>query len=295
MQPELAIQITNEISRKIAQEAPYVEYSQDNLKLAEQLLQNWEKALVMHDFECFYVIRELCRSIGIWKEDYIEYLLALMRQAKIMNPFEFQENPYIKEIQVPEIQNNQFLLTHASYGAGELFQYDMPNLASEIIVPKLGFFNKKIDFPGIYEGMIPWVSVCPSEMNSMKQEIRQAYGRTLVLGLGLGYYPFMISKKSEVKSITIVERQPEIIDIFETYLLPQFSEKKKIRVIQADAYEYLESVENGEYDFCFADIWESQIDGAEAYLKIKEFERGLPSTEFTYWIEKSIRWWLNGI
>lgn len=294
MKPELAIQITNEISGIIAREAPFVEYNQDNLKLAEQFLQNWEKALVLDDFECFYVIREFCRAIGIWREEYIEYLSALRRQARKMNDSEFQGNPYIKEIHVPEVRKNQFLLTHASYGAGEIFQYDMPNLAEEMIVPKLGFFHKEVKFPGIYEGVIPWVSVCPSEMNSMKREITQAYGRTLVLGLGLGYYPFMISKKSEVTSITIIERQPEIIDIFKSCLLPQFSGRDKIKVIQADAYEYLESVENGEYDFCFADIWESQIDGAEAYLRIKEHERRLPSVEFTYWIEDSIRWWLNG-
>ncbi len=224
MQPELAIQITNEISRKIAEEAPYVEYSQQELQWAEQSLQNWEKILVTHDFECFYVIREFCRSLGIWQEAYMEYLAALMAQAKKQDAPDFRKNPYIKEIHVPDVRKHQFLLTHASYGAGELFQYDMPNLASELVVPKLGFFTEEIRFPGIYEGAIPWVSVCPSEMNSMSREIGQAYGRTLVLGLGLGYYPFMISKKSEVASITIIEKQPEIIDIFQTYLLPHFSE-----------------------------------------------------------------------
>jgi hypothetical protein len=294
MQQELTIQITNEISRRIAQDAPYVEYSQEDLRLAKQLLPDWEKPLAEDDFECFYVIREFCRSIGIWKIEYLEYLNVLMAQAKLLSWSEFYSNPYIEEIQVPEVRRNQFFLTHASYAAGEIFQYDMPDMTEDVIVPKLGFFHKKVSFPGIYEGIIPWVSVCPSEMNSMQREVKMAYGRTLVLGLGLGYYPFMISKNPEVTSITIIERQPEVIELFEAYLLPQFSEKHKIKIIHADAYDYLDTVETGEYDFCFADIWESQIDGADAYVRIKQVERRLPGTEFAYWIEDSIRWWLNG-
>ena len=36
------------------------------------------------------------------------------------------------------------------------------------------------------EGVIPWMSVCPSEINSMARHIDKAHGRALALGLGLG-------------------------------------------------------------------------------------------------------------
>ena len=39
-------------------------------------------------------------------------------------------------------------------------------------------------------------------------------GGVLVLGLGLGYYPFMISKFDHVNEIVIVERQKEVIELF---------------------------------------------------------------------------------
>lgn len=137
------------------------------------------------------------------------------------------------------------------------------------------------------------MSVCPSEISSMQQPIAQAHGNVLVLGLGLGYYPLMISEKKEVSTITIIEIQPEIIQLFKEHLLPQFPHKDKIRIITADAFRYLSSVSTGDYDFCFADIWENQIDGAKCYVHIKEEEKRLVGTEFSYWIEDSIRWQLN--
>lgn len=296
MKIEEAIQITNEISKKIALNAPYVEYSEENLRVAEKLLVKWEERLAAAsaNFDCFYVVRELCRTMGVWKEEYTEYLEVLLAQARKLSSEEFLNNPYLCQIKVASAVRGDFTLTRAEYGAGELLQYDMPDLRQEFIVPKLGFFDKKVEFPAVYEGVIPWVSVCPSEVNSMEQDIRKAYGKTLVLGLGLGYYPFRISMRQEVTSVTIVEKQPEMIELFQTCILPYFQEQKKIRIIQADAYEYLSTVETGEYDFCYADIWENQMDGAEAYVKLKVHENRLPFTEFAYWIEDSIHWWLQG-
>ena len=136
----------------------------------------------------------------------------------------------------------------------------------------------------------------------MEEPISKAHGRVLVLGLGLGYYPFMISKFDHVNEIVIVERQKEVIELFNKYLLPQFSHKEKIRVIQADALGYVKELrseegfaadDSGRFDFCFADIWENHVDGAEAYVRLKPHERRLPHTEFAYWIEDPIRWYLE--
>lgn len=300
MNIEESITITQQISRLIAEKAPYVEYSPDSLKFAKECLTDWERELLRRLagkpdlFECFYVVREICRTILVWKEENQVYLTHLLSNTRKLYKSEFLQDAYLQNIRVPDVTLGEFRLAHASYAPGELLQYDMPDFRQEIIVPKLAFFDREIPFPGIYEGVIPWVSVCPSEIHSMQREIGMAYGRVLVLGLGLGYYPYRISEMDGVKTITIIERQPEIIRLFEDYLLPQFPNRDKIHVICTDAYDYMETVTPEQYDFCFADIWESQIDGAEAYTRIKPYEARLPYTEFTYWIEDSIRWWLQG-
>ena len=280
--------LSAEIAALIANEAPYIEYSKQDVSAYSQ-------AHPGTDAELGCVLERFCAAFGLQKRADPAYLHDLYRSAHCFHPAEFYADPYLKNVRVPEAKIGPFLLTDASYERGELFQYDMPDLAAEIVVPKLGFFSERVSFPGIYEGNIPWMSVCPSEIFSMRAPIAKAHGRTLVLGLGLGYYPFMILQKESVQNVTIIERQPEIISLFCEYLLPQFGRKTDIHIIRADALEYLASVQNGQFDFCFADIWENQFDGAEAYLRIKRFEGKLNDTEFAYWIEASILQFLSSL
>lgn len=295
MTKEDSEKISSELASLIANEAPYIEYSPKDIKLykrglSEKRINEFRNSgLLQDDFELFYVMNRFKEALKLSDKADGEYIKALFRYARRFSISDFYENPYIKNIKVPDMKIGDYLLTSASYDRGEFFQYDMPDLSADMVILKIGFFTGKVHFPGIYEGVIPWMSVCPSEIFSMQEPIEKAYGKMLVLGLGLGYYPYMVSLKEEVLSITIIEKQPEIIEIFETCLLPQFKEKEKIRIIQADAFDYLENTVPGEYDFCFADIWENQLDGAEAYLKLKPYENKLISTEFNYWIEDSIK------
>ena len=94
-------------------------------------------------------------------------------------------------------------------------------------------------------------------------------------------------------SVTIVERSPEVIELFKTLLLPQFPHKDKIRVICSDAFAYWEQEMPREgYDFVFADIWHDVGDGKELYLKMRSMEHLSPQTEYTYWLEDTIRCYL---
>lgn len=299
MRKEESERITAEIAALITNQAPYVNYTSKDIKKAKRWMSEEQASLLKEagilteDFELFYVLNRFLGALKLEEKADYEYKRALFQNAKKFGVSECYENPYIKLITVPEVRVGDYLLTNVSYDRGEFFQYDMPDFSVGTVVPKLGFFIGKVRFPSIYEGRIPWMSVCPSEISSMKEPIDKAYGRVLVLGLGLGYYPFMISLREEVCSVTIIERQPEIIQIFREYLLPQFQRREIIQVIESDAFDYLDRVEEDDYDFCFADIWENQVDGAEAYKKIKERERRLPDTKFMYWIEDSICWYLN--
>ena len=58
----------------------------------------------------------------------------------------------------------------------------------------------------------------------------------------------------------------------------------KITIIEADAIKFMENLEDGKYDYCFADIWESNIDIAP-YLKLKPLEKKFKHMECGYWLE----------
>ena len=295
--------ISGLISMIIAEREPSVEFSQKELKAAkrsfteEELDALREQGLLGEDFETFLTVKWFVDALELEEVADEEYIRQFFKQARKFDINWFYDNPYMKAISVPKAKIGRFQLGTAIYDKGEFFQYDMPDFSRDPVVPKIGFFDGRVTFPSIYEGITPWMSICPSEIFSMEEPIQQAHGRVLVLGLGLGYYPFMISQKDSVSEIFIVERQKEVIELFKKYLLPQFSHKEKIKVIQEDALVYMDQLgesdgfaadEGGRFDVCFADIWENQVDGAKAYRRIHPQEVRLPRTEFVYWIEQPI-------
>ena len=281
-----------EVARIIASRNPVEDYTPIQLEKARSLYKPEQiRDIEEHycEFETFFVISMFFQDYGIPRfADRLTQDL-LYKYARKLDKRAFRENPYLARVKIPTVTEGKYTLTEARYAKGEIFQYDMPDFDAEYTVPKLGFFSSPVRFPAVYEGKTPWMSVCPSEILSMHGDIPAARGSVLVLGLGLGYYPFMISGKPEVKDITVVERSPEIVKLFETHLLPQFPFGCKIEVAGCDAYDYLDEVEPGEFDFVYCDPWMGTADGVEHYRRLKEYEAKLPATEFRYWLEPQLR------
>lgn len=103
----------------------------------------------------------------------------------------------------------------------------------------------------------------------------------------MSYYAYMVSENEDVNHVTIVEKEPEVIELFNTFILPQFAHKDKITVIQADAFEYMENLEYRIFDYCFADIWISNADTIP-YFKLKQICKKFKQTKIVYWIEDAL-------
>ena len=297
MDRDASLELSARIGAIIAGRAPIVRYTDADVRRAEaecaaDLAEMRGLGLVGDSFEEYYVIREFLASCGADRADG-HYLLRLFAEARLLDADEFERDPYLQNIAVADDADGDILLTTSSYSRGEIFQYDMPDFAAPLVVPKLGFFTREVRFPAIYEDGVPWVSVCPSEINSMSPDIPAAHGRVLVLGLGLGYYAYRVSELAAVDSVTVVEINPKIAAIFRRRILPQFPHAAKVTVAEADAFDFLASLRGGEFDFCYADIWEGVLDGARAYLRIKPHEKRLEGTRFRYWIEPQIRAYLG--
>ncbi len=296
---EKSLRLTQAISEYIIRNAPVIPYTPEEVRRAERSFTDEEKQVLRDagwlndDFECWYVTDRFQRALGIEEQADDDFLRLLYQNARRLEKADLEKDLYLRHIRVPETRLGRFQLKLMTYARGEFLQWDMPDLSARTVVPKLAFFTQPVRFPAVYEGNMPWVSVCPSEINSMGPDVKKAHGHTLVLGLGLGWYPFQISELQQVESVTVIELQSEIIALFEQHILPQFPQRNKIKVIRADAFEYLKDVQPGQYDFCYADIWESQVDGAAAYKKILPHEERLRGTEFAYWIKKEILWQLR--
>ena len=155
------------------------------------------------------------------------------------------------------------------------------------VLPQLGWFSGAFSFPAIREDGRVWMTVTPNEINTIQPAVRQTRGKVLTYGLGLGYYAFHALLRDDVESVTVVEKNPQVIDVFRRLLLPFFPRQKDLRIIEADAFDYAARVMPGEsYDTVFTDLWHDVADGLPLYRRMKALE--CPGPRFLYWIEKTL-------
>lgn len=221
---------------------------------------------------------------------------CIAAESKVFDVEKFNKNPYIQNIDFTNQENGDFELCYDVMMPYELYIYDIPKRIKELYVDiqRVGCFTEEFKYPLIVQKSIKstWMSISPNEIFTMSSPIKNAKGKVLTLGCGIGYFAYMASLKEDVESVTIIELEQNVIELFENYLLPQFENKEKITIIKADAIEYLRNMEDGEFDYCFADIWIGIYD-IEQYLAVKQIGRHLRKTKMEYWIEESFAIFLS--
>lgn len=226
------------------------------------------------------------------KDLFHKYFMSMFHR---LDSHEYYSNAYYKNIKIPTIKIGNSELKYEKYKPFEGFVCnDIIKTKDGRQIPQIGFFDAEFEFPAILENNRIWMTITPNEIETMKEAVEQAFGNALTYGLGLGYYAYMISEKENVKSITVVESNQDVINLFKQFILPQFKNAKKIKVIKADAFEYAQKqMAKCNYDFVFTDLWHDVSDGMEMYLKMKTYEDLSPNTVYMYWIEKSIQCYLH--
>jgi len=203
---------------------------------------------------------------------------------------EYANNPYYKNIKIPAKKISGSELRYETYKIYEGFVCnDIIRTEDGRQIPQIGYFESEFRFPAVLENDRIWMTITPNEIETMKEAVDEAFGSVLTYGLGLGYYAYMVSEKENVESVTIVDSNKDVIELFRSSILPQFSNAHKINIIHADAFEFAQKqMAEGGYQFVFTDLWHDVSDGIDLYLKMKAYEQQCPDTVFSYWIEKSI-------
>jgi len=119
------------------------------------------------------------------------------------------------------------------------------------ILGRIETYKKPITFPVLWiDGKLA-MSASPQEVLMMKDAAKGARGDALVGGLGLGLV--LEHLKPRCKSVTVVEKLPEVTELYKAYRKPKkpFYDK----VIHATIEEILETTLAPKYDFVFVDTW----------------------------------------
>ena len=164
-----------------------------------------------------------------------------------------------------EEQSGNYRLSKSSYPEGYYKHYCMDGYAYTKVL-------KPIPITLLQEyrdGWRDWMADDPMDYRAMQKYAEAAYGDVLVAGLGLGLVLYELNKNPRVKSITVVERSPDVINLTGKYI-------PDVTLVNADFWDFVER-DGGEWDFIIVDIWATK--GKKEHDRVYR-EQVLPRNEY---------------
>lgn len=226
----------------------------------------------------------VCQQTGIEENLYRKLFAPL----QIVSSKSFMEQPYLKYIHLPDTEISGFKLERIFYRPCEFVILDEPKMSGNLLRNyAVGMFDGPACSYVLKENDTVWMSVNPMEIRTAEKGIANARGNVLVFGGGLGYFPLMASLKEEVETVTVIEKDPAVCRILNELVIPQIP-NGKVAVAEADAFEYIRSLDRGKYNTAYFDIWPDNVTGFDDYKKLVKYEDVYPEIHFDYWLEDSI-------
>ena len=128
------------------------------------------------------------------------------------------------------------------------------------------------------------MSDSPQEMFLQYEAYKNARGRVLVGGLGLGLFATMIAEKKEVTEIVVVEINQDVIELCKP-------RNKKIKVIHDDIWKFIKTTKE-KFDYAYIDIHSST--GCMEYIHTvlpmrKILKKRFPNMPVDFWGEEEMK------
>lgn len=129
---------------------------------------------------------------------------------------------------------------------------------------------------------LTWMSLSPHEIESQELGCRYAYGHTVVMGLGMGWVAINIALNPAVKRVTVIELDPEVIELFDHSQaicgLPE-NISHKIQIVQADALQWQA---DSSVDFLYVDIWRG-LEEQQTLDDVRRMQANVQAETIYFW------------
>ena len=150
-----------------------------------------------------------------------------------------------------------------------------------------GKFTRLVRYSAVYDRQKDVImSDTPAERNDLWEPCDMAHGKILIHGLGLGVILNACLQKPEVQHATVMEIQPEIINLVGPHYQQLFGDR--LTIIQHDALTYRPQ-KGDRYNMIWSDIWDNicgdNLAGIKQLRKIYARKRDWHGC----WFEKKIR------
>lgn len=122
-----------------------------------------------------------------------------------------------------------------------------------------GFFGHEVhrriragEYTRLMRGPQIVMSNAPAELRDHASFVRQAHGRVLVHGLGLGCVLSELIAKDSVDHVTVVEISDDVVNL----VWPAFEDSTQVEIVRGSAFTWKPAV-NRQWDCCWHDIWDN--------------------------------------
>lgn len=94
------------------------------------------------------------------------------------------------------------------------------------------------------------------EQISNYEVVRKAEGDILIAGLGLGMILLPIVNNSDVQSVTVIEKYPDVVALVEAPIRHHLGKRsKKLTIVNADIFQWRPERKGRQFDVIYFDIW----------------------------------------
>jgi len=153
-------------------------------------------------------------------------------------------------------------------------------------VPQWRYFHDELIRAGQYTLSTPeesWMSTAPVEIEGQAQHVASAHGHVVVMGAGRGVALYNILAKPQVARVTLVERDPRVIDLLRASAdFDHWANMEKLKIEIVDAFEFHPS---SGVDHLYVDIWAKAAD-ARALADTQRIQREVRATTVGWWTQE---------
>ena len=179
----------------------------------------------------------------------------------------------------------QWVYRHAILPRGESLWLRFGNAKGDC------YFDDDVIIPILYHyrpdhwerKFLVWMSHAPMEMITQRTGIKHCSGNVCIGGYGMGWFLEQVAQKRSVKSITVVEKSPELLKWFARRHAKQVAKETgtPIKIVCEDVFPYL-AEHHEEFDKIALDIFKSYgNNNAEDDVRVRDLL--YPNNDYHRW------------
>jgi GNAT superfamily N-acetyltransferase len=162
-------------------------------------------------------------------------------------------------------------------------------------VAQFGYFQDwqgQGDIDALFYAEQTWMSNARDEVDSQAPHVAEAFGHTVLMGAGMGIALFNLLSKPEVTRVTLIERDPLVIELLrQSTDIETWRGIEKLRIEITDALAYVPDLP---VDHLYADIWATPGE-PQSIPDMQKIQANVRAKQVGWWGQELLFLdWLNG-